>query len=218
MKISQESSNMAEQRIDRFEMVKKEKRSLYLLAAVKTFQERGFHDTTVKDITDAAGTSVGNFYRYFNSKEEIFEVLVNQFHKLLVEKLQVLNQYEIPPVEALKALFHDYSKLFREQKEIGLIYIEQMGGISKEYRDMHNRLQEEYTTEVEKIISRIHKAINMKGQNARITALAWTTLFLEGFSWWARANFEMQEDIFVDSIVNFLVLGTMTTPHKKSRS
>ncbi|HMF34976.1 MAG TPA: TetR/AcrR family transcriptional regulator [Candidatus Lokiarchaeia archaeon] len=209
---------MTERKSDRFEMIKKEKRSLYLLAAVKTFQEKGFHATTVKDITDAAGTSVGNFYRYFASKEEIFEVLVTQFHKLMMDGLQVLNEYEIPPIEVLKEMFRGFVKLFREQKEIGLIYIEQMGGISKDYREMRNRLQEQYISEVEKIITRIYKLIHVKNQNPRITALAWTTLFLEAFSWWARTEFELNEEEFVDSIVNFLVLGTMTVPRKNSNS
>lgn len=208
------TAQQADHKKDRFEKIKNDKKSLYLIAAVKTFQEKGFHATTVKDITDVAGTSVGNFYRYWDSKDKIFEELVITFHKLLVEKLQVLNKHEIPPVHVLKQLFHDYAKLFRDQKEIALIYIEQMGGISKDYREMHARLQEEYNIEVEKIIARIFNAIKMKGQHPRITALAWTTLFLEAFSWWARTNFEMKEDDFVDSIVNFLVLGTMSAPRK----
>jgi AcrR family transcriptional regulator len=204
------TADQAEQKKSRFEKIKNDKKSLYLFSAVKTFQEKGFHATTVKDITDEAGTSVGNFYRYFESKEKIFEELVTTFHKLLVAKLQVLNEHEIPPVGVLKKLFHDYAKLFRDRKEIALIYIEQMGGISKEYREMHTKLQEVFDNEVEKIIARIFNAIKMKGQQPRITALAWTNLFLEAFSWWARTNFEMKEDEFVDSIVNFLVLGTMT--------
>ncbi len=207
-------ADLLEHKKDRFEKIKNDKKQLYLIAAVKTFQEKGFHATTVKDITDEAGTSVGNFYRYFESKEKIFEELVTTFHKLLVEKLQVLNKDEIPPVGVLKKLFHDYSKMFKENQQIALIYIEQMGGISKEYREMHTNLQEVFDNEVEKIIARIHSAIKMKGQHPRITALAWTNLFLEAFSWWARTNFEMKEDEFVDSIVNFLVLGTMTTPRK----
>jgi AcrR family transcriptional regulator len=211
------TTEAAEPKKDRFLKIKNDKKQLYLIAAVKTFQERGFHATTVKDITDAAGTSVGNFYRYFESKEKIFEELVTTFHTLLVEKLQVLNKYEIPPVEVLKKLFHDYSKMFKENKEIALIYIEQMEGISKEYREMHVRLQEVYNVEVEKIIARIFGVIKMKGQNPRITAIAWTTLFLEAFSWWARTNFEMKEDEFVDSIVNFLVLGTMSVPRKNPK-
>ncbi len=212
------TAEQAEPKTDRFLKIKNEKKNLYLLAAVKTFQEKGFHATTVKDITDEAGTSVGNFYRYFDSKEKIFEELVTTFHKLLVTKLQVLNKDEIPPVGVLKKLFHDYAKLFRDNKEIALIYIEQMGGISKEYREMHTRLQEVFETEVEQIIARIFHVIKQKGQHPRITALAWTTLFLEAFAWWARANFEMKEDEFVDSIVNFLVLGTMTVPRKSSQS
>jgi len=39
-------------------------------AARKLFAERGFHGTTLADITSAAGKSPAVFYRYFADKEE----------------------------------------------------------------------------------------------------------------------------------------------------
>ena len=41
----------------------------YIESAIKVFEQKGYHNTRVKDITEEAGTSVGNFYRYFDSKE-----------------------------------------------------------------------------------------------------------------------------------------------------
>ncbi len=38
----------------------------------KLMQERGFTDTTIRDICDNAGVSVGTFYRYFPRKEDVF--------------------------------------------------------------------------------------------------------------------------------------------------
>src|SRR3954447_5644708 len=41
-------------------------------AAAGVFAEKQFLDTNVSDIAQRAGTAHGTFYRYFNSKEEIF--------------------------------------------------------------------------------------------------------------------------------------------------
>ena len=48
-------------------------------AARKLFAERGFHGTTVADITSAAGKSPAVFYRYFDDKEDLLGALAESF-------------------------------------------------------------------------------------------------------------------------------------------
>jgi AcrR family transcriptional regulator len=44
-------------------------------SAMNLFRERGFHNTTVEDITNAADVGKGTFFNYFPSKEHILGVL-----------------------------------------------------------------------------------------------------------------------------------------------
>ncbi|MBV5245021.1 TetR/AcrR family transcriptional regulator [Mycolicibacterium sp. PAM1] len=48
-------------------------------AARKLFAERGFHGTTLSDITSAAGKSPAAFYRYFSDKEDLLAALAESF-------------------------------------------------------------------------------------------------------------------------------------------
>ncbi|OBG38092.1 TetR/AcrR family transcriptional regulator [Mycobacterium sp. E3198] len=48
-------------------------------AARKLFAERGFHGTTLADITSAAGKSSAVFYRYFDDKEDLLAALAESF-------------------------------------------------------------------------------------------------------------------------------------------
>ncbi|MDT5033478.1 MAG: hypothetical protein QOC94_3649, partial [Actinoplanes sp.] len=48
-------------------------------AARKLFAERGFHGTTLADITAAAGKSPAVFYRYFDDKEDLLADLAESF-------------------------------------------------------------------------------------------------------------------------------------------
>ena len=45
-------------------------------AAKRIFERDGFLDARITDITAAAGTATGSFYKYFSSKEEIFLAVV----------------------------------------------------------------------------------------------------------------------------------------------
>jgi AcrR family transcriptional regulator len=49
------------------------------VAARKLFAERGFHGTTLADITSAAGKSSAVFYRYFTDKEDLLAALAESF-------------------------------------------------------------------------------------------------------------------------------------------
>lgn len=57
-------------------------------AARKLFAERGFHGTTLADITAAAGRSPAVFYRYFVDKEDLLASLAADFLREV---------HEIPP-------------------------------------------------------------------------------------------------------------------------
>ncbi|MDE2405145.1 MAG: TetR/AcrR family transcriptional regulator [Sphingomonadales bacterium] len=45
-------------------------------AAAAEFAERGFHEASISGITRRAGTALGSFYTYFDSKDAIFSALV----------------------------------------------------------------------------------------------------------------------------------------------
>jgi len=52
-------------------------------SALEIFSERGYDGTTIKDIVQASGTSIGNFYFYFKSKEDLFELLYDEMSTML---------------------------------------------------------------------------------------------------------------------------------------
>ncbi|MFL0179526.1 TetR/AcrR family transcriptional regulator [Mycobacterium sp. SMC-15] len=54
-------------------------------AARELFAERGFHGTTLADITSAAGRSTAVLYRYFRDKEDLLAALAESFLTEVVE-------------------------------------------------------------------------------------------------------------------------------------
>lgn len=69
------------------QLIRDERREQILSAAVQVFARRGLTGTKISDIAQAAGLSHGLVYHYFDSKDEIFTVLVE---RALLGSLKIL--------------------------------------------------------------------------------------------------------------------------------
>ncbi|MDD2234067.1 MAG: TetR/AcrR family transcriptional regulator [Desulfitobacteriaceae bacterium] len=56
--------------------LKDEIKSSIISAALDEFEEKGFNDASIRTIARNAGIATGNLYRYFNSKEELFNYIM----------------------------------------------------------------------------------------------------------------------------------------------
>ena len=59
------------------------RRDELLQIAARLFAERGFRNTTVRDIADAAGILSGSLYHHFDSKESMVDEILQTFQKEL---------------------------------------------------------------------------------------------------------------------------------------
>lgn len=74
-------------RVDNVEK-KKNKKELILEAAQNIFFEKGYHDTTSEEIAKVAGVGKGTLYQYFESKQDIFLEMHQQYIQAYYEKLK----------------------------------------------------------------------------------------------------------------------------------
>ncbi|MDX9721960.1 MAG: TetR/AcrR family transcriptional regulator [Myxococcota bacterium] len=103
-------------RIDADAKRKQRTRQALLEAAVVTFSKRGYHATLISDIVAEAGLGQGTFYRYFNSKREIIEVIFDDF------VLDALTQFS-EMSEKLPESFEEYrqASLRGARRMVGII-------------------------------------------------------------------------------------------------
>ena len=55
-------------------------------AGIESFFQKGFEDTRVKDLAEAAGVAKSTVYHYFRSKEEIFDGVLERYSKEFVDE------------------------------------------------------------------------------------------------------------------------------------
>ena len=70
------------------------------------FAERGFTNTTVRDIADAAGILSGSLYHHFDSKESMVDELLDTFQTELWTKYDAIEASDRSPRAKLEAVVH----------------------------------------------------------------------------------------------------------------
>ncbi|KQH77183.1 TetR family transcriptional regulator [Mycobacterium gordonae] len=112
------------------------------LAARKLFAERGFHGTTLADITSAAGKSSAVFYRYFTDKEDLLAALAESFLHDVVEPSGLRVQLpESPDDDAFfTSVVTGYWGMFKQNIGI-MIAVAQLAATQQRFADVQNEFR-----------------------------------------------------------------------------
>jgi len=94
--------------------------------ALQLFRAHGYHATSVRQIAEAAGLSVGSLFNYFRTKEQILHFIYDQTQAVIEEGLQeVLRELAPEPDKALALALDRYFMLIdRHQDHTVLVYQE----------------------------------------------------------------------------------------------
>lgn len=100
----------------------KDTRDLILRTSLKLFSEQGYHGSTMRQIAQRAGLSLGLAYRYFESKESILEGIIESHDTILKKYLpEKLNSME-NRAELIQFLGGQIIKLVKENEEYLRLY------------------------------------------------------------------------------------------------
>ncbi len=81
-----------------------ERREQILRAAMVCFARRGFHQTSMHDLSEEAGISVGLIYRYFENKDAVISAMADT-HKREIQELLARARQAPSLLEALEMFF-----------------------------------------------------------------------------------------------------------------
>lgn len=87
-------------------------------AAAIEFGEKGFHEASITGITSRAGTALGSFYTYFDSKDEIFRALVNDLSDRVRTTVGQALAPDMGPFDTEETALLAFLRFAREHKEI----------------------------------------------------------------------------------------------------
>ncbi len=105
-----------------FDKIPKEKRERILRVAVEEFANNGFEQTSIRQIAEKAGISVGSVYKYFENKETLFYVVVQHGLSSVEELLMGLEDSSEDILIKAEKIIRALLEFSREQPEFIKLY------------------------------------------------------------------------------------------------
>ena len=147
-------------------------------AARKLFAERGFHGTTLGDITSAAGKSPAVFYRYFTDKEDLLAALAQSFlHEVVTPSGLSVDLPGSPDDDAFfTAVVTGYWNMFKQNIGI-MIAVAQLAATQPRFAAVQNEFRRFGMDIVAASVRRAHEQGYGAELNPEHTAAAIALLF-----------------------------------------
>ncbi len=117
---------------------------LLLETSIKVFYEKGYHNTTIKDITNEAGVAAGTFYLYFKNKFVLYKYLLLEIHhdirRTISQKVALVEGRFDKEREGLKTFIqytiknpHSYNIIWESLYIDKQLFIDYYSGFAKRY-------------------------------------------------------------------------------------
>src|SRR5262249_3317259 len=130
------------------------RRAQLLAVALDLFAERGDHATSITHIIEKASVARGPFFQYFDSKQEIFDDLLDE---LFEQGVSAVTPIDIAsPEQMAMAVRADIEALCRRLQEnlpMGRVLLEQAVGINEAGREQLRAFYKRVLDRIERAVS-----------------------------------------------------------------
>lgn len=137
--------------------LRRQRKSEILAAACRLFSIKGYHQSSIADILEAAGIARGTFYLYFSSKRAIFEELLEGMLAQIRGAVRRIEP-EIPdagtPLEQLQGNVRRVIDVLEENRELTIILLREAVGLDSEF-------DQKLTTFYQRLVGMIESALQL---------------------------------------------------------
>ena len=161
-----------------------EKKANIEQAAKLLFIKHGFHGTSIRQIAEKAGISLGNLYNYYKTKEDILESIINKYELIINTKLkEIFDDVEEPLLpDNLINFGKKVQALVAEHYEFWLLmYIDVLEFENRHCRKMFENLSERLSKRFSKHFSKLKSDEDVNGDID--PAVGFTVAYLQFFNY-----------------------------------
>jgi len=122
-----------------------DKLALILRTAAAIFADKGYHDSSIRDISRATGISLSGLYYYFRSKDELLFLIQDHCFSVVLESAQQALAGETDPETRLRLLVENHLRFFINNMKEMKVLSHEAGSLTGDYKRVVNAKKRQYT-------------------------------------------------------------------------
>lgn len=175
--------------------------------SARLFREKGYGNTTVRDIAAATGVHAGSWFYYFKTKQDILQAVIEHGLTVALADIEAIDIDHLPPREAMRQLVraHLYTLLAPNQDFIPVMLYE-WRSLDAQAQERIIALKDRY----EDIWTRVIDRLRASGEWAHPTPV--DRLLMFGALNWTAQWYQAGAGISIDALADQAVLFILRTP------
>jgi AcrR family transcriptional regulator len=190
-------------------MPRKNVKELLIRTAIDLFSQRGYGETSIRDIGEKAKVNTSLFYYYFKDKEEILYTIIERSTRDLINALKEIQSTEADPLQCLRKMITRHISFSRENRKmtkIVTIEADQLGGQRKNHcYHLQREIYDIYKRQLQHL-DRLNlvKEINLTVLNFVIFGM------INWFYRWYKDEKPLSEEDVADQMIKIILFGTLS--------
>ena len=187
----------------------KNTREILLKNAINLFSQKGYSNTSIREIGKKAGISSSIIYHYFKNKEEMLFEIVHSSTKDLIRSLRETEERISDPVECLREMLTEQTVIFSlKRKKEGKILAIDSYQLRGKRGDINRKMQREiYDLFKEKIMEIKEKGLLKK---IDLTVLAFSIFgIINSFHNWYKDSGRLSKEEVTENMEKLLFHGIL---------
>jgi AcrR family transcriptional regulator len=168
-----------------------------LKTSARVFADKGYHSTSMRDISRATKMSLSGLYYYFKSKEELLFLIQDYCFSTVIDECHRLLTGVDDPVRRLKLLIENHLNYFVHNMSEMKVLSHEANSITGDLFRKINTRKRQYVDLVISLLDELARRYRIKGVDTRVA-----TLLLFGMMNWIYNWYNPRKDVDVAGLSN----------------
>jgi AcrR family transcriptional regulator len=193
-------------------------------AAKQLFIRQGFHATSMRNISARAGTSLGNLYNYYPTKEAILGSIISKYQQVVDDRLRsMFDEIEDPlNPDDLKRFARLVKQMVNEHHEFWLLmYIDVLEFENQHFRKMFENLAQKLRHRFAKPFAELKRSGAL--HDGVDPAIGFTAAYMQFFNYFiveklfgGDMHLGISDEQAINSLTDIYSRGILRSQHKRS--
>lgn len=183
-------------------------RETILEAAAQVFRQKGFHGASMQDIAKAVSLQKASLYHHVSSKQEILLALLDRALELLLQRISVISNQNIPADQKLREMIRAYLQILTENTDLSAVLLFEHRSLERKQHARHVPNRDKFEALWRGVLQEGVAAKLFQCDDPALTARA----ILGIMNWtitWYRPNGSLEIDEIADHYSKLLLNGLL---------